>query len=489
MSETAPPASIDAPFLATSAEEIEQLLSVSKRPLDTMCGLLATDPALLVHLLRKLTADSDTALDDYSLRHLAGCWLQAPDHRWYAKLLAVRHSALSEHQRTEHRALCVRAAIAAGLVGEWSCDDVPSLRGAAELAETRAVVAVLPSLLQLCRIQHGACYESVGAEREAWMHEVSTVLGEPQAKALYTPESPDDPANIAVEIAASAVSSHSEEKIQLKLPEWSRRLNRDAELIAQDIARVNNGLAMMEGSHAQLNSEQVLSLIQGRSPHQLERHDCENCRQQQFDNALATIRLRLGQGDFAVTELIDHLLFAICNCGSLRRAQWLHLDSERQALQSRRRKLAPQASKLAAWDLSISDLPMLQVLLERPRSIQVYPEIREQLVKLLPHDAKGSFAEHYLCASVFCGSVPLGVVYADADGETLGAAEAAKFKAVVQLASKMVTLLALRNRRFAATPDVSQLAYPDYASFDLNRAANEQSTWRSDTVKHGLNSL
>lgn len=490
MSEAVPPLSVDAPYLATAPEAIEQLLSASKKPLDTVCGLLVTDPALLLHLLRHLSASPDQALPEYSLRHLASQWLQAADHRWYAKLLIVRHSALSEQQRAEHRKLCSRAAIAAGLIGEWSSDDLASLRECAEISETRAVMAVLPSLLQLCRIQHGACYASVEAEREAWQPELSQYLGQALAKSLKAEESLEDPVNVAAEIAAVAVSEQAEALVARKLPEWSRRLSRDSEKILQDLARVENGLELMADAQARLKPQRVQSLIQGdhRSAHST--HDCDNCRQQHFDNALSTIRSRLTLSSFGVSELMDHVMHAICNCGSLRRTQWYHLDENRQLLQSRRRKIAAQANTLEASDLPIAEMPMIQVLLERPRSIQVYPDIRERLQLLLPQDLVDPFEEHFLCASVFCGSIPLGVVYADADGETIGAAEAAKFKAVVQLATKVATLLALRSHRSAHAPDVSQLAYPDYASFDFNLAANERGDWQgAGDLKRGSNSL
>ena len=489
MSEAVPPISVDAPFLATAPEAIEQMLSASKKPLDTVCGLLVTDPALLLHLLRHLASCLDQALPDYSLRHLASQWLQAVDHRWYTKLLVVRHSALSEQQRAEHRKLCSRAAIAAGLIGEWSSDDLASLRESAELSETRAVMAVLPSLMQLCRIQHGASYESVETEREAWLPEISQVLGKALAKAIKAEDSLDDPANVAVEIAAAAVSERAEVLISRKLPEWSRRLGRDAEKIQQDLTRVENGLELMADAQSRLKPQHAHSLIQGDHRSALSTHDCDSCRQQHFDNALSTIRSRLSLSNIGVSELMDHVMHAICNCGSLRRSQWYHLDENRQLLQSRRRKIAAQANPLEASDLFIAEIPMLQVLLERPRSIQVYPDIRERLQVLLPQDQVDPFEDHFLCASVFCGSIPLGVVYADADGETIGAAEAAKFKAVVQLATKVATLLALRSHRSAQTPDVSQLAYPDYASFDLNLAANERGDWQGgNDLKRGASS-
>lgn len=473
MSDSIPKASIDAPFLATTAEEIERLLSSSATPLDTVCGLLATDPALLLHLIRRVAANPTPASQSSSLRSFARSWLEASDHRWYSAILAMSHSGLSDQQRDKHSKLCRRSAVAAALLGEWSSQEVGSLREGADLAELRAVMAALPSLLQLCRIEAGQAYSSIKEELAAWPKELASSLNAEQIKEFQLPDDASDPAVIAVEVAAVAVSADAADAIARKLPEWARRLGRSAVEIEADLQHVEEGLQQLDIAKNSLDAEKILYLIRGESQIRKKELDCDGCRQQAYDNALATVRKRLSESEMGLVELVDHLMHAICNCGTLRRAHWYSLDGSRQFLQSRRRKTALKASVLESGDLSIAGLPMLQVLLERPRSIQVYPEIREQLSALLPQEVEDPFAEHYLCASVFCGTVPLGVLYADANGQQIGASEAAKFKAVAQLATKMASLLALRNHRRVDVPDTSQLAYPDYASFAVHTAANE----------------
>ena len=473
MSHTVPPASVDAPFLATTPDAIERLLSASATPLDTVCGLLATDPALLLHLLRRVVVADKKEMQVQSLRKLAMHWLQTSDHRWYNSLLPVSRSALSDHQRSEHQKLSARAAIAAALIGEWASQDLVSLREGADKAEIQAVMSILPSLLQLCRAEGGSVYASVKEESSAWLNELAPYLGTSQAKNYQASEDISDPSNVAIEIAATAVEEDSEQAVQQKLPEWSRRLGRSASDLLADLKRVKKGLKQLDQAQDALRPETILNLIRGESEIRKKELDCDGCRQEAYDNALATVRSRLIESEMGLVELVDHLMHAICNCGTLRRAHWYSLDGSRQFLQSRRRKTALRASRLGVADLPIAELPIMQVLLEKPRSIQVYPEIRERLSALFPQSVEDYFEQHYLCASVFCGSVPLGVLYADANGQQIGASEAAKFKALAQLASKMATLLALRKHRQVAEPDTSQMSYPDYATFGSSSAANE----------------
>jgi len=136
------------PFLASNAAEIERHLCAAKKPLDTVCGYFATDPALLLHWLRELDNEQRDVLPDQGLRGLAQAWLEASDHRWYASLTTVAKSRLDATQQGQHRTLCARAALAAGLIGEWAsvnalpCGSsrIPSHRGGVS-----ECVAVVPS--------------------------------------------------------------------------------------------------------------------------------------------------------------------------------------------------------------------------------------------------------------------------------------------------------------------------------------------------------
>lgn len=168
-------------------------------------------------------------------------------------------------------------------------------------------------------------------------------------------------------------------------------------------------------------------------------------RQQSYDAALSAVRNRLGQKDVNFGELIDLFVQAVSNAGDLRGAHWYCFDGSKQFLQRRPIKVALSAETSEAETLSVADTPVLQFLLERPRVVPIHPKMREQLHTLLSEGGETSFDEHSLCASVFCGSVPLGVLYADAGGQPIGVSEAAKFKSIAQLMSKVATLFAMRN--------------------------------------------
>ncbi len=475
MSHTGSPASVDAPYLSNTAEKIEQLLSSGGAPMDTACGLLATDPALLLHLLRRVaeSAPKEKLNNFLSLRQLASRWLEAADHRWYSSVLPVCHSALSAKQREEHRKLCTRSAVAAGLIGEWSLHEVESLQKGADIAELHCVVAVLPSMLQLCRIEHGVVYESLDDERTAWFDELGNAFGRPLAETFEPSDEQMNPAKIAIEIAAAAVQHDADEILELNMPEWSRRLSRTVPELYADLDHIGDGLALLGKGKTALRPERALKLINSSSGPSDEELNCENCRQNNYENALSTVRNRIAQSDATLSEVISHIMHAICNCGSLRRASWYFLDESHQLLQNRRRKTAINANELSNDDLKIEEMPLMQLLIERPRLLHVYPEMRQKIQEILPQQNSELFAENYLCASIFCGSTPVGVLYADADEKTIGAVETARFKAVVSLASKTLTLLAMRNKSTVDESKTSELPYPTYASFAATQAANE----------------
>lgn len=472
MPQALPAADRATPYLAHHPDRIERFLAAADRPLDTACGMLATDPALLLHLLARLPQEPPPPLQGYALRRLAEGWIESAEHRWYAVLAPLEQSPLDDEQRRAHQRLGGRAAFAAGLIGEWSCDNLPALERDAELAETQAVLAVLPSLVRLCRVGGGEVYGNVVAERAAWSEELEPVLGEQRAALLCPPRAPEHPVAVAVEMAAVALGDDRLAALEQLLPAWASRLQRPVEQLREDLARIEGGLQLGEEAPAPLDPAARVALVQGERDPELRTPECEHCRRQEVDNALATLRARLDEPGFGFGEMLDHLMHALSQSGALRRVQWLALEDGR--LGGRRRKLAVGASAMPAWRLRVDDAPLLQVLLERPRSVQIYPAVHESLRALLSDARELPFAEHYLCASVFCGSTPLGVLYADGAGAALGAAEAARFKAMAQLATKLSTLLALREQRLEQSFEPAHLAYPGYAAVAAANESGEQ---------------
>ncbi|MEM9603923.1 MAG: hypothetical protein AAGA11_13745 [Pseudomonadota bacterium] len=171
---------------------------------------------------------------------------------------------------------------------------------------------------------------------------------------------------------------------------------------------------------------------------------CGDCRARAHHNALDTLRNRLQSGQLRATEMLDHVLSAIKHCGGVRRVHLLEADLAAGVLRSRRRLHVRGAVPLQPLEVAMGSAPALESLMLVPQTRVVSPDAVHPDVAALAESPLLP-ARHSIVGSLLVGNRPQGVVVADAEGLPISAADADRVNDLIQLCSKLLSLLTGEN--------------------------------------------
>jgi len=152
----------------------------------------------------------------------------------------------------------------------------------------------------------------------------------------------------------------------------------------------------------------------------------------------------LSEPEVQFSEQLDHLMYALCHCESMTRTVWYGLNPISGMLETQRAKTAVGVGRPQSIEVLPTSVAALQLLLERPRILHLNNENNDTHTYLFSDDGPQLLTPSCLAASVFCGQTVVGVLYADATGAEISAADVEKFRAIAQMASRIVSLSACR---------------------------------------------
>ncbi|MEM6985315.1 MAG: hypothetical protein AAF499_02150 [Pseudomonadota bacterium] len=168
---------------------------------------------------------------------------------------------------------------------------------------------------------------------------------------------------------------------------------------------------------------------------------CSDCRARAHHNALDTLRNRLQSGQLRATEMLEHLLAAIKHCGGIRRVHLLEADLAAGVFRSRKRLHVRGAVPLQPLEVAIGAAPALESFLLAPQTRLISPDAVHPDVAALAESPLLP-GKHSIIGSLLVGDCPQALVVADAEGLPISVADAARVHDLVQLGSKLLSLLA-----------------------------------------------
>ncbi len=159
------------------------------------------------------------------------------------------------------------------------------------------------------------------------------------------------------------------------------------------------------------------------------------------------IKKMVKQADVSQSDILNACLKGLFEDIELSKVSLMLLSKDKQTLQNRMVIGIDQQSPFRRYKIALQQSGLLKLLMQKPQAIWINPNNIKKYQQLIPQSLQASIMTHdFLAMSLFIGNQPIGLVYADRSNtpQTLDPATFTRFKQLISLTSKALTLLSKR---------------------------------------------